>query len=180
MWIVSHEEIAAGSKFAAWVQRTLGHVVANTEGGRKVIGRWNRPTDFDHLVGDLLDMSRPGAAACRSSRRSERAKGAGRRPVSPFRRGAGLVRAITRRSQGPAKRMLPYWEGARRACGGRFEQTEVVRKSFWVASPSPRIRGSTTQRLRTCPQRASSGRLEVAWKSLQRYRGRLEVTRLRG
>ncbi len=74
MGIVGHEEVAAGSKFAARVQRTLGHLVANTEGGRKVIGRWNRPTDFDHLVGDLLDMSRPGAVACPSSRRSERAK----------------------------------------------------------------------------------------------------------
>src|SRR5207248_2407760 len=156
MWIVSHEECRGrqevrrrgpmhprprGCEYRRW-----------TEGDRKVIGRWNRPTDFDHLVGDLLDMSRPGAVACPSSRRSERAKGARRRPVSPFRRGAGSVRAITRRSQEPAKRGLPNWEGARRACGGRFEQTEVVRKSFWVASASSRIRGRTCQRLRTCPR----------------------------
>ncbi len=55
------------------VQTTLGHVVVNTEGGRKVIGRWNRPNDFDHLIGDLLDMSTCGRlhasiwtmAACR-------------------------------------------------------------------------------------------------------------------
>ena len=38
------------------VQRTLGHVDANTEGGRKVDGRWNPPTNFGPLVGDLLDM----------------------------------------------------------------------------------------------------------------------------
>ena len=160
MWIVSHEEIAAGSKFAARVQRTLGHVVANTEGGRKVIGRWNRPTDFDHLVGDLLDMSTAGQLHAVVSAIGAR-QGRWAAPVWPFRRGAGSVRAITRRSQDPAKRVLPYWEGARRACGGRFEQTEVVRKSFWVASASPRIRGSTCQRLRTCPRE----RRAVAWKS---------------
>jgi hypothetical protein len=56
MWIVSHEG-RSRQTFASSVLRTLGHVVANTEGGRKVIGRWNRPTNFDPLIGDLLDMS---------------------------------------------------------------------------------------------------------------------------
>ena len=160
MWIVSHEEIAASSKFAAWVQRTLGHVVANTEGGRKVIGRWNRPTDFDHLVGDLLDMSRPGAVAA-DRLGDPSAQGRWAAPGFAVSERCWLSTGNHKAQSEPAKRVLPYWEGARRACGGRFEQTEVVRKSFWLASASPRIRGSTCQRLRTCPRE----RRAVAWKS---------------
>lgn len=56
MWIVRHEEIAADTKVASGPTHPR-QVDANTEGGRKVIGRWNRPTNFDHLTGDLLDMS---------------------------------------------------------------------------------------------------------------------------
>jgi len=32
-------------------------VPPNTEGGQTADGRWNRPTHFGHLIGDLLDMS---------------------------------------------------------------------------------------------------------------------------
>jgi hypothetical protein len=32
-------------------------VSPNTEGGQTAHGRWNRPTNFGHLIGDLLDMS---------------------------------------------------------------------------------------------------------------------------
>ncbi len=32
-------------------------VSPNTEGGQTADGRWNRPTNFGHLIGDLLDMS---------------------------------------------------------------------------------------------------------------------------
>src|SRR5258708_3388138 len=31
-------------------------VPANTEGGQTADGRWNRPTNFRHLIGDLLGM----------------------------------------------------------------------------------------------------------------------------
>lgn len=32
-------------------------VSPNTEGGQTADGRWNRPTNFGHVIGDLLDMS---------------------------------------------------------------------------------------------------------------------------
>lgn len=32
-------------------------VSPNTEGGQTADGRWNGPTNFGHLIGDLLDMT---------------------------------------------------------------------------------------------------------------------------
>ena len=145
-----------------------------------MIGRWNRPTDFDHLVGDLFGYEqawgsrmpivlavgeRQGRWAAPSFAISERCwlstgnhkaqSGAGETSASVLgRRTAGVRRAL-------------------RADGSR---SEVVLVGQCIAANS-REHLPTPQNL---PQRASSGRLEVAWKSLQRYRGRLEVTRLRG
>ena len=179
MWIVSHEEIAAGSKFAARVQRTLGHVVANTEGGRKVIGRWNRPTDFDHLVGDLLDMSRPGAVAADrlGDRSAPRALGGARfRRFGEVLAQYGQYEVRSGAGETSASVLGRRTAGVRRALRADGSRSEVVLGGQCIAANS-REHLPTPQNL---PQRASSGRLEVAWKSLQRYRGRLEVTRLRG
>ena len=66
--------------------------------------------------------------------------------------------------------------GVRRALRADGSRSEVVLVGQCIAANS-REHLPTPQNL---SQRASSGRLEVAWKSLQKYRGRLEVTRLRG
>ncbi len=58
MWIVCHEALRAGPVERSWpVGQTLSERVSpNTEGGQTADGRWNPPTNFGRLVGDLLDM----------------------------------------------------------------------------------------------------------------------------
>jgi hypothetical protein len=49
---------APGTNSASSSCQTLPDGVSpNTEGGQTADGRWNRPTNFGHHVGDLLDMS---------------------------------------------------------------------------------------------------------------------------
>jgi hypothetical protein len=49
---------APGPSSASSSSQTLPDGVSpNTEGGQTADGRWNRPTNFGHLIGDLLDMS---------------------------------------------------------------------------------------------------------------------------
>jgi hypothetical protein len=48
---------ARGPSSARGSCQTLSDGVApNTEGGQTADGRWNPPTNFDPLIGDLLDM----------------------------------------------------------------------------------------------------------------------------
>jgi hypothetical protein len=58
MWIVCHETLRAGPVQAlrAVGQTLPACVLPNTEGGQTADGRWNPPTNFRHLVGDLLGM----------------------------------------------------------------------------------------------------------------------------
>ena len=57
MWIVCHEALRAGPVERSWPPpNPVEGVSPNTEGGQTADGRWNRPTNFGHLIGDLLDM----------------------------------------------------------------------------------------------------------------------------
>jgi len=48
---------APGPSSASTSRQTLPDGVSpNTEGGQTADGRWNRPTNFRHLIGDLLGM----------------------------------------------------------------------------------------------------------------------------
>jgi hypothetical protein len=55
-------------------------VSPNTEGGQTADGRWNPPTNFGHLIGDLLGMRNLARVAFASRRRPR--PGAGPRPTS--------------------------------------------------------------------------------------------------
>ena len=59
VWIVCHDDLRVpGPSSASSSCQTLSDGVSpNTEGGQTADGRWNRPTNFGHLIGDLLDMS---------------------------------------------------------------------------------------------------------------------------
>ena len=52
------ELCAPGPSSARGSCQTLSDGVSpNTEGGQTADGRWNRPTNFGPLIGDLLDVS---------------------------------------------------------------------------------------------------------------------------
>src|SRR5439155_24349291 len=129
---------------------------------------------------DLLDMSRPGAVGCPSSWRSVSAKGAGAAPSFGISErcwlSTGNHKAQSGAGETSASVLGRHTAGVRRALRADGSRSEVVLVGQCIAANS-REHLPTPQNL---PQRASSGRLEVAWKSLQRYRGRLEGTRLRG
>jgi hypothetical protein len=73
---------APGPSSARSPRQILSEVVSpNTEGGQTADGRWNGPTNFGHLIGDLLDM-RNLARVASASRRKPR-PGAGPRSTSP-------------------------------------------------------------------------------------------------
>lgn len=159
--------------------RAAGQVLTNTEGGRKVIGRWNRPTNFDHLIGDLLDMGTPGQLLChRLGDRTPPTALSGARfrrfgeALAQYAKSQGAVRSGETSASVLGRRTA----GVRRALPAEGSRSEVVLGGECIAANS---RG-TSQTAQHLPWRAPSGRLEVVWKSLQRYRGRLEVTRLRG
>src|SRR6266851_1799238 len=57
MWIVCHEALRAGPfERSGPPPNPVRGVSPNTEGGQTADGRWNPPTNFGPLVGDLLDM----------------------------------------------------------------------------------------------------------------------------
>ena len=150
--IVGHEENRGRQEVRPQVQRPLGHVDANTEGGRKVIGRWNPPTDFDHLIGDLLDMSTSrqlhawiwttDPCSTLSVNREGVRKAHGRRSEVVWCRRA----AVPSSSDLPAELSKPVetgLQGIRKSFGSRSGGTEDVAKPLVFDGGSKHTRGQS-------------------------------------
>jgi hypothetical protein len=159
MWIVSHEEIAAGSKFAARVQCALGHVVANTEGGRRwATGRGvaANPGGCDARAnlkeGNHVKFIRARNADHECAGLADR-RVAGFSPTSAPE--TGLCRRSGERSSNTA--------GERRAYSGRFDLTRVVLESLSTLARMPRTRMDLFQTPLTGLRSRTGVGLESVW-----------------
>ena len=103
-----------------------------------MIGRWNRPTNFDPLIGDLLDMSTPG-----QSTRGHLDDG----PCA-----LGRLMAV------PQQRLEPA-EVVRKSFGRRFGPTRVVLESFLSATRCSEFERDS----RRPPEPMSEAALEWSW-----------------
>jgi hypothetical protein len=95
----------------------------NTEGGQTADGRWNPPTNFVHLIGDLLGMRNLARDASASGRRPR--PGAGPRPTSPceVKIARRAAHAISEGGAAPVGR----WYGD----GRKVEPTERFQAPHW-------------------------------------------------
>jgi hypothetical protein len=160
MWIVCHETLRAGPVQAlrAVGQTLPACVLPNTEGGQTADGRWNPPTNFRHLVGDLLGMGN----LRRSWHPVPGADPTGRRTAATHRK---IARRTARPISEGGRATVGRWNGD----GRKVEPTERFRAPHWrllgmrnsAPMPRPQLSGAIGGRLWPPPHEGTAALEEM-------------------